>query len=187
MTPANAHHEALLSEIFEADQVYRRASKEEHRRAKAEANARILAFKVDRDKLVFKASEAGISQRQIGLVGLSTSARETTIAAIEHGAQFAPVAEIPAADEAPAQAGDGITIGYDATEEIVTVAIAAEAFDKYAPVTGLRDEDEAYTFVVEDGLIIAPDEDSQHPVVLAVYADKALLTRVRAAIQTTGA
>ena len=187
MTPANAHHEALLSEIFEADQVYRRASKEEHRRAKAEANARILAFKVDRDKLVFKASEAGISQRQIGLVGLSTSARETTIAAIEHGAQFAPVAEIPAADNLPVNQGDGITVAYDATEEIVTVTIAAEAFGKYAPVTGLRDEDEAYTFAVEGGNVIASDEDGQHPVVLAVYADKGLLARVRAAVATTGA
>lgn len=117
--------ENLLEDLYNADQRYRRAKDEEWARARREADERILAHLIERDKIAARARRAGIPVVQIAgggkvnATGLSTSDSKTAKRAIEHGEQFLEdelVFEQPAVqDYSPFEwDGEGVQVTFDA-------------------------------------------------------------------------
>ncbi len=159
---------AMLEHVRVADQALRDAHIEEHARARREADERILAFRIERDKHAARAFNAGIPKRRIGIDGLLTSDSKTAAEAIEHGLTFV---ERELSVEAPAPEAAVEQIERDG--DTYTVTLKSSDYDRYDGLVQ-GDGGEAHAFTV-DGKKVLPvgaddDETWTHPVVRVVMA-----------------
>lgn len=100
MTNITKTAQSILDELHAADLAYRNAKATEYRRAQREADERILAQKVNRDKLAAQARAQGASWARIS-DALGTKAARTAKDAVEHGLTLLPASEPKPVDVDP--------------------------------------------------------------------------------------
>ena len=166
----NDAQEALLAKIREASEKYKVAKLVEHERARREADERVLATLVERDKLVSLGAAQRIPLAQIGRRGMGTSNHGQIREAIAHGSRFLEVAV-----GEPEQSGP---YSWDAADGKLTVTLSQEDFEPYLAMLARhpKPEGESWDFYMVGGRLTPnfseDDETWQHPVVAVVMADQ---------------
>lgn len=107
-----------LADLARAARAYREARDTERARALVEAEKRILAHRVDVDKLAAKAAHLGVKTAQIGREGLGTTDWRSAKSAIERGREFySPDDDEPVAVE-ETQDHDGLSANPDGSVRV---------------------------------------------------------------------
>lgn len=166
----NDAQEALLAKIREASEKHKVAKLVEYERARREADERILATLVERDKLVSLGAAAGIPLAQIGKRGMGTSNHGQVREALAHGARF-----LEASVGEPEQVGP---YTWDPSDSRLTVYLSQGDFEPYLAMLARhpKPEGEAWDFYLVDGRLLPnfsqDDETWQHPVVTVVMTEQ---------------
>ena len=163
-----------LEEIAEKDARYREAHTREHAIARRQADERILALRIERDKAAAEAFLMKIPKAQIHKVGLGTTNARAANEAIEHGLPLLPrVEEAPAeAQSAPTNLPSGIEGIVGAEGGTISVQLADSEFDairESLPVDPASDRElRRAEFTVQDGRVLPVSDDYDNPTVRLV-------------------
>jgi hypothetical protein len=167
MAKLTPEQETVLAQLSTADIHYRDARVHEYNIARTQADERILAFRIERDKIAAQARRLEVPVLQIAQRGLHTSDTKTARVAIAHGEGF-----LPADEDAPAFELETPAAGpFEATERGVLVTLTAEDFQRH----GIDSGEDSYEFESNYGRIFPvnadADETWMHPVVRLVMGE----------------